>query len=79
MPSSRKSDWAETILGAQEIRGLWRVYPLARTSRNVLLIDGITFRQQTVQVHDKNPFILRGGSGEEIPAQSMDLRHSDIM
>ena len=79
MPSSRKSDLAETILGAQEIRGLWRVYPLARTSRNVLLIDGITFRQQTVQVHDKNPITKRGGSGEEMPAQSMDLRHSNMM
>ena len=67
---------AETILGAQEIRGLWRVYPLTRTARNMLLIDGITLRQHTVQVHDKNPFILRGGSGEEMPVTKVWI--SDI-
>ena len=66
----------ETVLGAQEIRGLWRVYPLTRTARNVLLIDGITLRQQTVQVHDKNPFILRGGGREEMPVTKVCL--SDI-
>ena len=67
---------AETIFGAQEIRGLWRVYPLTRTARNVLLIEGITLRQQTVQVHDKNPVILRGGSGEEMPVTKVWI--SDI-
>ena len=42
----------------------------------MLLIDGITLRQQTVQVHDKNPFILRGGSGEEMPVTKVWI--SDI-
>ena len=40
------------------------------------MIDGITLRQQTVQVHDKNPFILRGGSGEEMPVTKVWI--SDI-
>ena len=31
------------------------------------MIDGITLRQQTVHVHDKTPFILRGGNGEAMP------------
>ena len=30
----------ETILGAQEIRGLWRIYPMSRPARNLLLIGG---------------------------------------
>ena len=66
----------ETILGAQEIRGLWRVYPLTRTARNKLLIENLILRQKTVQVYDKKPFILRGGSGEEVPVTKVWI--SDI-
>ena len=66
----------ETILGAQEIRGLWRVYPLTRTARNKLLIDNLTLRQKTVQVYDNNPFIVKGGSGEEVPVTKVWI--SDI-
>ena len=50
---------------------------LTRTAPNVLLTDGITLRQQTVQVHDKNPFTLRGGSGEEMPVAKVWI--SDIL
>ena len=67
---------SETILGAQEIRGLWRLYPLSRKARNDLLINGLTLRQKTVQVHDKNPFILKGGDGQEIPVTKVWI--SDI-
>ena len=42
---------AETILGAQEIRGLWPVYPLTRTAQQVLLINGTTLWQQQKPVH----------------------------
>ena len=66
----------KVILGAQEIRGLWRVYPLTRTARNKLLIENLTLRQKTVQVYDKNPFIVRGGSGEEVPVTKVWI--SDI-
>ena len=65
--TAEKVNGAKTILGAQETRGLWHVYPLARTDRNMLLIDSLTLRQQTVQVYNKNPFIVRTGSGEEVP------------
>ena len=43
------------------------MYPLTRTARNKLLIDSLTLRQQTVQVYDKNPLIMRGGSSKEVP------------
>ena len=52
------------------------MYPLTRTDRNMLLIDSLTLRQQTVQVHDKNPFIVRIGSGEEVPVTKVWI--SDI-
>ena len=57
----------DKLLGAQEIRGLWRVYPLTRTARNKLLIENLILRQKTVQVYENKPFIVRGGSGEEVP------------
>ena len=74
--AAEKVSGTETILGAQEIRGLWRVYPLTRTARNKLLIDNLTLRRKTVQVYDNNPFIVRGGSGEEVPVTKVWI--SDI-
>ena len=74
--AAKKVSRTETILGAQEIRGLWRVYPLTRTARNKLLIDNLTLRQKTVEMYGKNPFIVRGGSGEEVPATKVWI--SDI-
>ena len=66
----------ETIYGAQDIKGLWRIYPLTQSARNSLLIDGISLRGHTVTLHDKNPFILKGGDGREIPATKLYI--SDI-
>ena len=64
--AAEKVSGPETILGAQDIRGLWRVYPLSREARNCLLINGITLRGCTVQAHDKNPYIVRE-NGQEVP------------
>ena len=47
--AAEKVSGTETILGAQEIRGLWRVYPLTRTARNKLLIENLTLRQKTTK------------------------------
>jgi len=66
----------ETILGAQSIRGLWRIYPLTNQARDKLLIDGLSLGGRTIQVHNKNPFILRGQGGAEIPSTKLWL--SDI-
>ena len=41
-----------------------------------MLIDNLTHRQKTVQVYDKNPFIVRGGNGEEVPVTKVWI--SDI-
>ena len=56
----------ETVFGAQEIKGMWRIYPLSRESREKLLIEGISLRGHAVTLHNKNPFIVRGGT--ESPA-----------
>ena len=62
--AAEKTSGVETILGAQDIRGLWRIYPLTRHARNSLLINGITIRGVSLQVHDKNPFVLKPDSNE---------------
>lgn len=61
----------ETIMGAQEIRGLWRIYPTNRTARTKLLIEGMAVRGHTVTLYDKNPFVLRGQGGAEAPATKL--------
>ena len=47
------------------------MHPLTKTDKNMLLIDSLTLRQQTVQVYNKNPFIVRIGSGEEVPVKKV--------
>ena len=65
---------SETILRAQDIRGLCRVYPLSRQARNQLMLEVVCLRGHRVQVYDQNPFILSGQNGVEIP--STKLFHS---
>ena len=54
-----------TILGAQEINRLWRIYPLTAAARVKLLVQGVAFRGVTLNVCDSNPFLVRGGMGVE--------------
>ena len=56
-----------SIKGAQDIRGLWRIYPTTREARNELLIKGMSVRGSALQVATTNPFLLRDKSGEESP------------
>ena len=45
-------------------------------NRQKQVADNLTLRQKTVQVYDNNPFIVRGGSGEEVPVTKVWI--SDI-
>ena len=65
-----------TILGAVDLGGPWRVYPLSRQARNQLLLEGACLRGHRVQAFNQNPFILTGQNGDEIP--STKLLISDI-
>ena len=42
--AAEKVSGPETILGAQEIHGLWRIYPFTRQARDTVLIEGISLR-----------------------------------
>ena len=67
----------ESIYGAQDIKGLWRVYPMSRDARNKLLIEGISLNGIAITLHDKNPFILRD-SNTEIPATKLFISEIPI-
>ncbi|KAL8625357.1 hypothetical protein ACOMHN_044500 [Nucella lapillus] len=64
-----------SIFGAQEIRGLWRIYPALSTARNDLLIKGIRIRDTVLQVSGENPFILKDGTGAEKPSTKVWVDH----
>ena len=57
-----------TVLGAPDIRGLWRVYPATAEIRSQLLVKGIRIRNTLIQPSRTNPFSLRDDTGEEKPA-----------
>eukprot|EP00745_Piridium_sociabile_P038879 TRINITY_DN71553_c0_g1_i1.p1 TRINITY_DN71553_c0_g1~~TRINITY_DN71553_c0_g1_i1.p1 ORF type:complete len:124 (-),score=8.24 TRINITY_DN71553_c0_g1_i1:120-455(-) len=60
-----------SILGAQNIRGLWRIYPTTKEGRTELLIKGIMLRGIVIQTSNTNPFTLRDDSGEEKPTTKL--------
>lgn len=57
-----------SMVGAQRIGGLWRLYPSSAEARATLLASGITMGGCKVFLLGENPFIVRGGDGREIPA-----------
>lgn len=61
----------ETIHGAQAIRGLWRIYPLTKTARDLLLLEGVELGGQSLTLHGRNPFILNSSTGAEIPTTKL--------
>ena len=63
--AAEKTAGSGSMLGAQSIRGLWRLYPASHEARNHLLVKGIALRNVRLQVADKKPFILRSETGEE--------------
>lgn len=65
--AGEQSSGRGSIVGAQDIRGLWRIYPATRQARNDLLTKGMTVRNCCLQVAGTNPFILKD-AGYEKPA-----------
>lgn len=59
-----KKSGHDTILGAQKIGGLWRIYPKTNDARMKLLLSGFTLRGVTVTPCDRNPFVVMTRDGE---------------
>ena len=75
---------AEQVLGyksmkaAQRIGGLWRLHPISREARAALLATGLQMKGVSIPLCDKNPFILRGSDGEEVPATRVTVSNMPI-
>ena len=70
--AAEKASGKNTILGAQEIRGLWRVYPLTENARQLLLVKGIVIRGVIVTCHATNPFRIKTSlTGRELPVTKL--------
>jgi len=61
-----------SMIGAQRIGNLWRLYPKHSKARIDLLLKGIQIRGQTISPSDKNPFIVRNDEGgAEVPTTKL--------
>jgi len=53
-----------SILGAQKLGSLWRIYPTKEAARTNLLLSGVSLRGCLVTLCDKNPFVVQTRDGE---------------
>ena len=67
-----------TVLGAKDIRGLWRIYPATSEARTQLLVRGIRINKTLVQPSSTNPFVLKDDTGEEKPATKVWIDNAPI-
>ena len=54
-----------SIIGAQKIVGLWRIYPKSAGNRAMLLLKGMEVRNLTVNPFHKNPYTVKTSDGEK--------------
>lgn len=56
-----------SVAGAQQIGGLWRIYPTAKEARTQLLVQGLRISGTVIQLANVNPYVVRDEGGEEKP------------
>lgn len=69
--AAEKSSGRGTILGAQAVRGLWRIFPATEQVRVDLLVKGLKLRDVCLRPSDINPYILKDNTGEEKPSTKL--------
>ena len=67
-----------TVVGAQLIGGLWRIYPATREARTELLKKGLRMRGTVIQLANTNPFVFRNDTGEDRPATKVFIDNIPI-
>ena len=69
------------MFGAQRIGKLWRLYPVDFEVRAKLLIEGITLRGHSIELKDKNPFVVPDGGRRRLSTRvligNVPLSYSD--
>ena len=68
--AAEKTSGYNSVIGAQKIGGLWRIYPKSADSRAMLLLKGIEIQYLTVNPFDKNPYIVK--TPDSSPTQQPD-------
>ena len=63
--AAEKTSGYNSVIGAQKIGGLWRIYPKSADNRAMLLLKGIEVRNLAVDPFDKNPCIVKTPDGEK--------------
>ena len=53
-----------TILGAQRIRSLWRIYPITEDARQTLIVEGISLRGVRLEICRENPYVVHDDGTE---------------
>lgn len=70
-----------SVIGAQRMGSLWRVYPKDRDTRVKLLLEGFTLRGLLITPYDKNPFIVAHSKDQPIATKvligGVPLSYSD--
>ena len=57
--AAEKVSGDDTMTGAQDIRGLWRLYPRTSEARQTLLMQGIELRGVRLELLSENPYSIR--------------------
>ena len=68
----------KSMVCAQRIGGLWRLYPNSREARATLLATGLQMKGVSVPLYDKNPFTMRGADGEDVPTTRVTISNIPI-
>ena len=72
------NEWGGDDTWGSGIRGLWRVSPLTRIAKNVLLIRWFHSPAANGEEYDKNPFIAKYGSVEEVSVTKVWISDNPI-
>ena len=56
--AAEKTAGPGSVVGAQLIGGLWRLYPTTKEARSSILMKGLHLRGSVMQVQNSNPFII---------------------
>ena len=63
--AAEKTSGYNSVIGAQKIGGLSRIYPKSADNCAMLLLKGIEVRNLTVKPFDKNPYTMKTPDGEK--------------
>ena len=77
--AAEKTCGYNSMVGAQRLGNLWRIYPRTEGYRASLLMNGLEIRSILISPTDKNPFIVRTPQGEkEVPTTKVIIGNLPI-